>query len=213
MKFHTQLKAKDIFKFSLAYTYSGVQALLTIFMLVVGGYMIFRGASQPGGQTNIIFGVVVIALFVVINPLMLYVKAKKQAIENPAYKNPTYYTLQEDGIFVELGEESATIEWIRVYKITHFMGLTLLYTGRQQAFVFPDYEMGDDRDKMLEYMKEHIKKARQQANQKADQAQADGGDISKYSKVSAKDVQEESETKMETQEEVKENSDEQEGEE
>ena len=141
MKFHTQLKAKDIFKFSLAYTYSGVQAILTIFMLGVGAYMIVHGIGQPEGQTNIIFGVVVIALFVVINPLMIYVKAKKQAIENPVYKNPTYYTLRDDGIFVELGEESATIEWNRVYKITHFMGLTLLYTGKQQAFVFPDYEL------------------------------------------------------------------------
>ena len=122
MKFHTQLKAKDIFKFSLAYTYSGVQAILTIFMLGVGAYMIVHGIGQPEGQTNIIFGVVVIALFVVINPLMIYVKAKKQAIENPVYKNPTYYTLRDDGIFVELGEESATIEWNRVYKITHFMG-------------------------------------------------------------------------------------------
>ena len=149
MKFHTQLKAKDIFKFSLAYTYSGVQAILTIFMLGVGAYMIVHGIGQPEGQTNIIFGVVVIALFVVINPLMIYVKAKKQAIENPVYKNPTYYTLRDDGIFVELGEESATIEWARVYKITHFMGLTLLYTGKQQAFVFPDYELGDDREKML----------------------------------------------------------------
>lgn len=130
MKFHTQLKAKDIFKFSLAYTYSGVQAILTIFMLGVGAYMIAHGIGQPEGQTNIIFGVVVIALFVVINPLMIYVKAKKQAIENPVYKNPTYYTLRDDGIFVELGEESATIEWARVYKITHFMGLTLLYTGK-----------------------------------------------------------------------------------
>ena len=214
MKFHTQLKAKDIFKFSLAYTYSGVQALLTIFMLAVGGYMIFRGASQPGGQTNIIFGVVVIALFVVINPLMLYVKAKKQAIENPVYKNPTYYTLQEDGIFVELGDESATIEWIRVFKITHFMGLTLLYTGRQQAFVFPDYEMGDDREKMLNYMKEHIKEARKKANQ----AQADGGDISKYSKISVEAEQTEPEVETETQDEasqaeILENSEQQEGEE
>ena len=121
MKFHTQLKAKDIFKFSLAYTYSGVQAILTIFMLGVGAYMIVQGIGQPEGQTNIIFGAVVIALFVVINPLMIYVKAKKQAIENPVYKNPTYYTLRDDGIFVELGEESATIEWARVYKITHFM--------------------------------------------------------------------------------------------
>lgn len=178
MKFHTQLKAKDIFKFSLAYTYSGVQALLTIFMLAVGGYMIYSGASKAQGQTNIIFGVVVIALFVVVNPLMLYVKAKKQAIENPVYKKQTYYTLQEDGIFVELGEESATIEWIRVYKISHFMGLTLLYTGKKQAFVFPDYELGDDREAMLSYMKEHIKEARKKAVQSSEK------DISKYSKAS-----------------------------
>lgn len=71
---------------------------------------------------------------------------------------------------MELGEESATIEWARVYKITHFMGLTLLYTGKQQAFVFPDYELGDDREKMLDYMKEHIKEARK----KAVQTQTDG---------------------------------------
>ncbi len=61
--------------------------------------MIVHGIGQPEGQTNIIFGVVVIALFVVINPLMIYVKTKKQAIENPVYKNPTYYTLRDDGIF------------------------------------------------------------------------------------------------------------------
>ena len=160
--------------------------------------MIVHGIGQPEGQTNIIFGVVVIALFVVINPLMIYVKAKKQAIENPVYKNPTYYTLQDDGIFVELGEESATIEWIRVYKITHFMGLTLLYTGKQQAFVFPDYELGDDREKMLDYMKEHIKEARK----KAAQTQADGGDISKYSQASVETEQ--SETEAETQVEASE---------
>ena len=194
MKFHTQLKAKDIFKFSLAYTYSGVQAILTIFMLGVGAYMIVHGIGQPEGQTNIIFGVVVIALFVVINPLMIYVKAKKQAI-----KNPTYYTLRDDGIFVELGEESATIEWARVYKITHFMGLTLLYTGKQQAFVFPDYELGDDREKMLDYMKEHIKEARK----KAVQTQTDGGDISKYSKASTETEREETEV---SESEVQENS-------
>ena len=96
---------------------------------------------------------------------------------------------------MELGEESATIEWARVYKITHFMGLTLLYTGKQQAFVFPDYELGDDREKMLDYMKEHIKEARK----KAVQTQTDGGDISKYSKASTETEQEETEVETETQ--------------
>ena len=128
MKFHTQLKAKDIFKFSLAYTYSGVQAILTIFMLGVGAYMIAHGIGQPEGQTNIIFGVVVIALFVVINPLMIYVKAKKQAIENPVYKNPTYYTLRDDGRLYERTHQrskkegcSDTDRWRRYFKI--FQGI------------------------------------------------------------------------------------------
>ena len=107
--------------------------------------------------------------------------------------------MMNDGIFVELGEESATIEWNRVYKITHFMGLTLLYTGKQQAFVFPDYELGDDREKMLDYMKEHIKEARK----KAVQTQTDGGDISKYSKASAETEREETEV---SESEVQENS-------
>ena len=92
MKFHTQLKAKDIFKFSLAYTYSGVQAILTIFMLGVGAYMIVQGIGQPEGQTNIIFGAVVMALLVVHNLLMISLKAKKEAIENLVNKNPTYHT-------------------------------------------------------------------------------------------------------------------------
>lgn len=189
MKFHTQLKAKDIFKFSLAYTYSGIQAVLTLFILVIGGYLIFQGAGQAQGQTNLVFGVIIIALFIVVNPVMLYVKAKQQAIQNPAYKQPTYYTLQEDGIFVELGEESATIEWNRVFKVTHFMGMTLLYTGKKQAFVFPDYELGNDKDKMLSYMKEHIQQARANAGKKTET------DISKYSKASVhEDAEEEEKT-------------------
>ena len=43
MKFHTQLKANDIFKFSLAYTYSGLQLILAIAMVAVGVYMCVTG--------------------------------------------------------------------------------------------------------------------------------------------------------------------------
>lgn len=199
MKFHTQLKAKDIFKFSLAYTYSGLQGLLTIFILVVGIYTIVTGIGNPQAQTNVIFGVIIMVLFLVINPLMLYVKAKKQAIENPVYKKPTYYTLKEEGIFVEVGEESATIEWGRVFKISHFLGLTLLYTAKRQAFVFPDYEFGSDKDKFVSYMKEHVLNARKQMSQPAE------GSISKYSKAAVDEENNEEDIKQSESEESKEN--------
>ena len=153
--------------------------------------MCVTGMGAADGQSNMIFGIVLIVLFVVVNPLMLYVKAKKQAIENPVYEMKTYYTLNEDGIFVELGEDSATIEWARVLKISHVMGLNILYTGRKQAFVFPDYELGEDKDKMLSYMKEHMKAARRTPKASA------GQDISKYSKVPVKEENKEQDEKTE----------------
>ena len=163
MKFHTQLKPKDIFKFSLAYTFSGIQALLTILVLAIAGYMIVNGATKPNMEASLFSGVLIIVLFFVVNQLMLYVKAQKQAIENPAYNEPTYYTLQEDGIFVEFKEDSALIEWNRIIRLTHRMGLNILYTGRKQAFIFPDYELGDNKDEMITFMKEHIRSAKNES--------------------------------------------------
>ena len=48
MKFHTQLKANDIFKFSLAYTYSGLQLILAIAMVAVGVYMCVHVCYRNG---------------------------------------------------------------------------------------------------------------------------------------------------------------------
>lgn len=162
MKFHTQLTAKDIFKFSLAYTYLGIPGILPALIVLTGIYLLVTGLIQGNASANVLFGIVVIVLFVVVNPVMLYIKAKKQAIENPVYKIKTYYTIQEDGIFVEVGEENALIEWDRVLKIKHFMGLNVLYTGPKQAFVFPDEALGDERDKITGVMKEKIQNARTQ---------------------------------------------------
>ncbi len=70
-----------------------------------------------------------------------------------------------------------------------------MYTGKQQAFVFPDYELGDDKSKDVRlYERTH-----QRSKKKAVQTQTDGGDISKYSKASAETEQEETEVETETQ--------------
>ena len=117
MKFHTQLKAKDIFKFSISIHVFRSTGDFDDFY--AGSRSIYdRPRNRSARRTDeYYFWCSCYCIICVINPLMIYVKAKKQAIENPVYKNPTYYTLRDDGIFVELGEESATIEWNRVYKI------------------------------------------------------------------------------------------------
>lgn len=181
MKFHTQLTAKDIFKFSFAYTYLGLPGILPALIVLTGIYLLVTGIIRGNAPSNVLFGIVVIVLFVIVNPVMLYVKAKKQTMENPVYKVKTYYTIKEEGIFVEMGEESGLIQWNRILKITHFMGIYILYTGRKQAFVFPEEALGEKKDEIIRRMKEYIKTARVQNRE------TNSSNISKY--TNADDVE------------------------
>jgi hypothetical protein len=189
MKFHTQLTAKDIFKFSVIFTYFGTSGILAVFMILVGGLMAARGIVLGQGPVYIAMGILIILLFVVINPMMLYMKAKKQVLTNPVYQVQSYYTMQEDGIFVEIGEQTGTIEWNRIYKIRHMFGLYILYTGRQQAFVFPEEAMGSEKDRIMQFIEEHVKTV------KAAKKQPKKSAISQYAKAETKE-----ETTTETEE-------------
>ena len=178
MKLETQLTAKDIFKFSMLYTFSGTSGIFTAFIIIVGIIMCIRGVIQDQGPMYIFTGALIVLLFVVINPLMLYGKAKKQAMTNPAYQQPSYYTLEEDGIHVEIGDQKGTIEWNRVSKMRHRWGMYILYTGRQQAFVFPDEALGAKKDEIVQFIAGHIGTAAKAAPKSKPQ----GSGISKYAK-------------------------------
>ena len=179
MKFQTQLTAKDIFKFSMMYTYSGASGIFSIVMIIVGFFMCIRGIAQGQDWTYIVTGALILLLLVVINPLILYQKAKKQADTHPTYQQPSYYTMKEDGIFVEIGDDTGIIEWNRIMKIRHSFGLYILYTGKQQAFVFPDEAMGSQKQEIMKYIEEHVRAAR---TNPVRQTQKDSG-ISRYAKA------------------------------
>ncbi len=180
MKFHTQLTAKEIFKFSLIYSYTGVSGIMAVFMMIMGVLMCYRGIALNAGATYIVFGLVIIALFVAINPIMLYTKAKNQAATNNNYKQPTYYTLTDDGIKVEIGEDSGVIEWWRIQKVRHILGLYIFYTGRQQAFVFPEEDLGEQKQQIIDYITEHVKNSEKKPRRQRQQVVS--ASMKKYTK-------------------------------
>lgn len=184
MKFETKLSAKDIFKFSLAYTYMGFSGILAIAMVIIGIYMCVIGVAQDKGASYIGMGIMMIALFIVVNPLMLYSKAKKQVMTNPVYQKPSVYEMKEEGIYVEIGDDSGTITWDRIQKVRHFMGMNVLYTGKQQAFVFPDEAMGEQKDEIMEFVKTHVHGVK--TNRGAGNVTA-SPNISKYAKETNKE--------------------------
>lgn len=195
MKFKTQLTAKDIFKFSLAFTYLGSSGIFSAFMVLVGIVMCVRGAAFHEGTKYVFMGIVILVLLVIVNPLLLYIKAKKQALTNPVYQKPSYYTLTEEGIHIEIEEESADITWAQIWKLKHVFGEYILYTGKQQAFVFPEEAFGAQKEEISSFIENCVKTSRGNGTSKAGKdgagAKSSKSSIAKYAKGNGQDIQKE----------------------
>lgn len=87
MNFKIRLTAKDLYQFSMTHAYNGQSGIFTVICVLVGIMMVFRGTAAGGGMYYAMLGVLMIALFTIVTPLILYMKAKKQAAGNPMYQN------------------------------------------------------------------------------------------------------------------------------
>lgn len=150
-----KLSVKDLFRFSMIHSYQGQSGIFTVFCILVGFLMIFRGAAQSSAYYALM-GVLIIVLFVLVTPLTLYMKAKKQAATNPMYKTETVYELQEDGIHVTIDDQNGKIPWDQISKIRHSRGMYILYTGKQSAFIYTDEALGGKKDEVMNYIYQHV---------------------------------------------------------
>lgn len=151
----SKLSVKDLFRFSMVHSYQGQSGIFTAFCILVGIMMVFRGIAQGSAYYGLM-GVLIIVLFVLVTPLTLYMKAKKQAATNPMYKTETVYDMQEDGIHVTIDEQNGNIPWDQIVKIRYNRGMYILYTGKQSAFIFTDEALGGRKDEIMNYIYQHV---------------------------------------------------------
>ncbi len=92
----------------------------------------------------------IIAVFcLVVNPVLLISRAKRQLETSESYKQPITYTLFPEYLLVTQGEEHLEIGWDLIYKIRMTGKMVAIYTSKINAFVWPLSELGDDRASIL----------------------------------------------------------------
>ena len=88
MKFTTNIKTNELFQFLLRHSYAGISGKVGLVISLAAAVMFLRGISDfAGNETKMIVLGFLALLFTVVNPVMLYTRAKKQKLMNPAYKN------------------------------------------------------------------------------------------------------------------------------
>lgn len=148
VEFDVKITASDLYDYMLAHTYSGFSGL---FGSIVGALLIICWFN-----TSNIYYLAAGAVILLYIPCSLYLRAKKQAATNEAFKKTLHYTLEEDGITVTQGDLEMFQEWSAICKAKSTNRSLLIYTSKVNAWIFPKRDLGKDKEAVIQMISTHV---------------------------------------------------------
>lgn len=136
LKFSVTVKSKNMTDFVLHHNYTSAQGWIGI-IISIGAlvYLCINFSSMNMTTRGVLL--VIGLLFTVINPSMLILKAKKQVADNPTFKTPINYTLAEEALVIEQGEQQSVIGWDQLRLIKESKHVLIVYVTKVRAFIWP----------------------------------------------------------------------------
>lgn len=89
-------------------------------------------------------------------PWTLFIKSRQQALNNPVFKQSLHYVLDEEGICISQGEETAKQSWDEMVKAVSTGKSIIVYTSRVNATIFPKNQLGDKKAAVIEVISKHM---------------------------------------------------------
>ena len=148
MEFDVKITSGILYDYMLRHTYNSASGLIGT---IVGVLFIFWFFAR-GGAIFLIAGLVILLYL----PWSLFLKAKQQVLNTPAFKEPLHYNLTEEGIEVSQGEEKQMQSWDSMYKAVSTGKSIIVYTSPVNASIFPRKDLGDMAANVIEMICTHM---------------------------------------------------------
>ncbi|MDD3254083.1 MAG: YcxB family protein [Lachnospiraceae bacterium] len=156
LKFDVTLTAKDLWTFSMYHTNSGGKGVINVLCPLAALFaLIVRWGTMTAGYRVLL--VVFILAFTVWQPLLLYIKAAKQA-KNAAVSKLMTLTFAEDGLKVEQDGQELVFTWEQMGRMDRIKPMIILYMDRVHAYLFPTRILGDKEEALCELARTHLQK-------------------------------------------------------
>lgn len=151
--FETRITPGDLYDYMLHHSYSSMSGLLGT---MVGALMIVGFFMNVDNVLLLIVGIVVLAYL----PWNLFLKSRQQALNNPAFRKPLTYLLDEEGIHVSQDDVTQMQKWEDMVKAVSTRNSIIVYTSRMNACIFPRRDMGEKSGKVIEMISTHMAPAK-----------------------------------------------------
>lgn len=148
LEFDVKVTSSELYDYLLYHTYTGLSGMLGT---LVGVFLVIAFAATRY-FIYLIAGIVLIAYM----PCSLFLRAKQQAVNNPAFREPLHYKMTEEGISVSQGESEETQSWDSCVKAVSTARSIILYTSRTTASIFPKRDLEGKKEALIRMISTHM---------------------------------------------------------
>lgn len=143
-----KIGAGDLYDYMLMHHFSSASGVMGS---TLGALMVIVALSTK--QWLFLIGGIVLLLYL---PWTLFIKSRQQALNNPVFKHPMHYVLDEKGITISQGETSTSQPWGEMVKAVSTSKSIIVYTSRVNATIFPKSQMGDKTASVIEVISKNM---------------------------------------------------------
>lgn len=136
ISFDVDITVKDMYKFLLNNVYRKITGIIwVIFSFIVVGVTVYTWGDVEYMYSALL--ILLASLYTVITPVTLYFRARRQVKKNGAFKDTLHYTLDDEGIKISQGDQSAEAAWEDLWKTVKYGGQIVVYSNAVSAFIWP----------------------------------------------------------------------------
>ena len=156
IRFRVRMTANDLWRFSMYHVNKGYLGVFNVLFTLAALFLLFFQSEQMLLPQRLLL-VVCALMFTVWQPMLLLVKARKQAAGR-GMKEPIDMFFGDEGIRAEQGGESVELAWDDVRKVKKIPGELIIYTDRIHAYLLPDTAVGGQREELNKLFHEKLPK-------------------------------------------------------
>ena len=139
--------ARDLWQLSMYYIYGSLAGLCNIIFTVAAFALGFSRWDQAQGLMRCLI-VLGCCLFTVIQPLMIYAKAKKQAA---GITQDTQVAIDDKGLHIRVGNDTSDLLWKSVKRISRKPAMIIIFSDTTHGFIFTNRVLGNEKEEFYRY--------------------------------------------------------------
>lgn len=143
-----KIEAGDLYDYMLRHSYNSLSGLMGS---ILGAIMILVGLQNK--QWIFVIGGAALLLYL---PWTLFIKSRQQILNNPVFKQPLHYVLDDEGIHISQGEVQEMQSWDNMVKAVSTTRSIIVYTSQVNATIFPKRQMGDRTAAVIEIISKNM---------------------------------------------------------